>query len=72
MHALVDQGHTVIVIEHHPDVIAEADWVVEIGPEGGQNGGQLLHAGDPEALAKRKDSPTAPALAATLKRGKIK
>jgi excinuclease ABC subunit A len=53
-------------------VIAEADWVVEIGPEGGQNGGQLLHAGDPEALAKRKDSPTAPALAATLKRGKIK
>lgn len=72
LHALVDQGHTVIVIEHHPDVIAEADWVVEIGPEGGQNGGQLLHAGDPEALAKRKDSPTAPALAATLKRGKIK
>jgi excinuclease ABC subunit A len=72
LHALVDQGHTVVVIEHHPDVIAEADWVVEIGPEGGQAGGQLVHQGDPESLAVKKGSPTAPALALTLKRGKMK
>jgi excinuclease ABC subunit A len=72
LHALVDQGHTVVVIEHHPDVIAEADWVLEIGPEGGNAGGQLVHAGDPESLASNRRSPTAPALALTLKRGRIK
>ena len=72
LHALVDQGHTVIVIEHHPDVLAEADWLVEIGPEGGLAGGQLIHAGDPESLAKKSKSPTAPALALTLQRGKKK
>jgi len=72
LHALVDQGHTVVVIEHHPDVIAEADWVLEIGPEGGNAGGQLVHAGDPESLAANRRSPTAPALALTLKRGRIK
>lgn len=70
LHALVDQGHTVVVIEHHPDVIAEADWVLEIGPEGGQGGGALVHAGDPESLAKLKKSPTAPALRLTLERGR--
>ncbi|MFM9001066.1 MAG: excinuclease ABC subunit A, partial [Opitutia bacterium] len=68
LHALVDQGHTVVVIEHHPDVIAEADWAVEIGPEGGAAGGKLLHAGDPESLAALKGSPTAPALGAVLGR----
>ena len=66
LHALVGQGHTVVVIEHHPDVIAEADWVLEIGPEGGYAGGRLVHAGDPESLARRKQSPTAPALRAAL------
>ena len=71
LHALVDQGHTVVVIEHHPDVIAEADWVLEIGPEGGQAGGELVHAGDPESLAKSKKSPTAPSLRLTLERGKV-
>jgi excinuclease ABC subunit A len=69
LHALVDQGHTVVVIEHHPDVIAEADWVLEIGPEGGNAGGQLVHAGDPESLAKLRKSPTAPSLRLTLERG---
>ena len=72
LHALVDQGHTVIVIEHHPDVIAEADWVLEIGPEGGNAGGELVHAGDPESLAKQKKSPTAPSLRLTLQRGLVK
>ena len=71
LHALVDQGHTVVVIEHHPDVIAEADWVLEIGPEGGNAGGELVHAGEPESLAKLKRSPTAPSLRLTLERGKV-
>ena len=72
LHALVDQGHTVVVIEHHPDVLAEADWILEIGPEGGNAGGRLVHAGDPESLAAHRKSPTAPALAETLRRGRIK
>ena len=72
LHALVDQGHTVVVIEHHPDVIAEADWVLEIGPEGGNAGGELVHAGDPESLAKQKKSPTAPSLRLTLERGLVR
>ena len=61
-----------MVIEHHPDVIAEADWCLEIGPEGGNAGGRLIHAGDPESLATNRKSPTAPALALTLRRGRIK
>ena len=69
LHELVDQGHTVVVIEHHPDILAEADWLVEIGPEGGSGGGRLIHQGPPEELAVRKDSPTAPALAAALRIG---
>jgi len=72
LHALIDQGHTIVVIEHHPDVIAEADWVLEIGPEGGNAGGELVHAGDPESLAKQKKSPTAPSLRLTLQRGLVK
>ncbi len=70
LHALVDQGHTVGVIEHHPDVIAEGDWVIEIGPEGGNAGGRLVHSGDPESLAAHRKSPTAPSLKLTLERGK--
>ncbi len=67
LHDLVDQGHTVVVIEHHPDILAEADWLVEIGPEGGSGGGRLLHQGPPEGLLRVKGSPTAPALAAALR-----
>lgn len=62
LHALVDQGHTVVVVEHHLDVLAEADWLVEIGPDGGVAGGELLYAGAPEGLLKVKRSPTAPFL----------
>jgi len=69
LHALVDQGHTVVVIEHHPDILAEADWCIEIGPDGGQGGGRLVHEGTPESLAAHKNSPTASALALTLQRG---
>ena len=67
LHELVDQGHTVIVIEHHPDILAEADWLLEIGPEGGSGGGHLLYQGAPEGLLSVKDSPTAPALAQALR-----
>ena len=57
---LVDQGHTVVVIEHHLDLIAEADYLVEIGPEGGENGGKILYQGKTQGLTRIKQSPTAP------------
>jgi excinuclease ABC subunit A len=59
LHRLVDKGHTVIVIEHHLDVIADADYVIEIGPDGGEAGGQLLYQGDVAGLKKAKESVTA-------------
>jgi excinuclease ABC subunit A len=57
--ALIDQGHSVLVIEHNIDVIRSADWVIDLGPEGGAGGGQLLYAGLPEGLKDVKDSYTA-------------
>lgn len=69
LHRLVDRGHTVVVIEHHLDLIAEADWILELGPESGEAGGKLLFKGIPEALAKNKKSPTGPFLRDILKRG---
>ncbi|WP_233259802.1 excinuclease ABC subunit UvrA [Chitinophaga sp. S165] len=56
--ALIDQGHTVLVIEHNIDVIRSADWVIDLGPEGGAGGGQLLYTGLPEGLKKVKESYT--------------
>src|SRR5690606_5195646 len=55
---LVDQGNTVIVIEHNLDVIKAADWIIELGPDGGEQGGQLIGEGPPEAIAAIADSPT--------------
>ena len=52
INALVDAGHTVLVIEHNMDMIAAADWIIDIGPEGGENGGNILFEGTPEAMAK--------------------
>ncbi|HQF37660.1 MAG TPA: excinuclease ABC subunit UvrA [Opitutaceae bacterium] len=68
LHRLVDQGHTVVVIEHHLDLLAEADWIVELGPDGGPAGGQLLYQGPVSGLSKLKRSPTAPYLRKLLAR----
>jgi len=62
LHALVDQGHTVVVIEHHLDLLAEADWIVELGPDGGPAGGELIYQGPLAGLLKVKRSPSAPYL----------
>ncbi|MFA6424423.1 MAG: AAA family ATPase, partial [Candidatus Magasanikbacteria bacterium] len=53
---LVEKGNTVIVIEHNLDVVKSCDWVLELGPEGGKGGGELVFAGSPEDLAKNKES----------------
>ena len=62
LHRLVDEGSTVIVIEHNPEVIKTADWLVDLGPEGGVAGGRLLFSGTPEDCARCPDSYTGQAL----------
>ena len=56
--ALIDKGHSIIVIEHNLDLIKCADWIIDIGPEGGENGGRILAVGTPEEVAKNKKSIT--------------
>jgi len=58
LHRLRDQGNTVVVIEHNLDVIKTADWVVDLGPEGGAGGGQIIATGTPEQVAKKRGSHT--------------
>jgi excinuclease ABC subunit A len=67
LNRLVDTGNTVIVIEHNLDVIKSADWVIDLGPEGGSGGGVVVAEGTPEAVAKNKASYTGTFLAASLK-----
>ena len=55
---LVDQGNTVIVIEHNLDIIKSADYIIDLGPEGGENGGQLIAEGTPEDIIKKPASYT--------------
>ncbi len=64
--ALLSRGHTIIVIEHNLDVIKCADWIIDLGPDGGKNGGNILFEGTPENLLKNRDSYTARALEGKL------
>ena len=66
LQALVDQGNTVIVIEHNLDVIKTADWIIDLGPEGGDGGGEIIAAGTPEDVAAVKESHTGQFLAPYL------
>jgi excinuclease ABC subunit A len=66
LYKLRDQGNTIVVIEHNLDVIKTADWVVDLGPEGGAGGGQVIAKGAPEAIAAARSSYTGQALQATL------
>ena len=70
LHRLVEAGNTVVVIEHNLDVIKGADWVVDLGPEGGAGGGRIIAEGTPEQVAKVKGSYTGQFLAPVLKRGR--
>ena len=67
LQALVEQGHSVIVIEHNLDVLKSADWILDLGPEGGEGGGRLVGEGTPETLAETRGSHTGEALKKVLK-----
>ena len=69
LHKLRDQGNTIVVIEHNLDVIKTADWIVDLGPEGGAGGGQIIATGTPEEVAKHKSSHTARFLKEILAKG---
>ena len=65
----MDKGNTVVVIEHNLDVVKTADWVIDLGPEGGDAGGQVVAAGTPEQVAQAKGSHTGRFLARVLPPG---
>jgi excinuclease ABC subunit A len=66
LHRLVDRGDTVIVVEHNLDLVAAADCVIDLGPEGGEGGGKVVVAGAPAKVAAHKSSRTAPYLSKLL------
>ncbi|WGD31258.1 excinuclease ABC subunit UvrA [Ancylobacter sp. WKF20] len=72
LHELVEQGNTVVVIEHNLEVIKTADWVLDLGPEGGDGGGEIVAAGPPEVIAKTERSHTGRFLAEVLARRPLK
>jgi len=59
LHRLRNNGNTVVVIEHNLDVIKTADWIIDLGPEGGEGGGEIIATGTPQQVAKQKQSYTA-------------
>jgi excinuclease ABC subunit A len=67
---LIDSGHSVIVIEHNLDLIAEADWLIDLGPEGGEEGGEIVASGTPEEISRNKKSHTGRFLQGVLKAGR--
>ena len=67
LHRLRDHGNTIVVIEHNLDVIKTADWIIDLGPEGGDKGGQIVVAGTPETVAKHAKSYTGAFLRKTLR-----
>jgi excinuclease ABC subunit A len=70
LHSLVELGNTVVVIEHHLDVIKTADWVIDLGPEGGERGGHVVACGPPEEISRVAKSHTGQALKKSLRGGK--
>jgi excinuclease ABC subunit A len=68
LHELTDTGNTVVVIEHNLEVIKTADWIIDLGPEGGDGGGEIVAAGTPEDIVKAKRSYTAAFLKPVLLR----
>ena len=66
--ALIKQGHSIIVVEHNPEVIKSSDWIIDLGPEGGEKGGMIVGEGTPEQLAQYKDSYTGAYLKEKLKK----
>ena len=71
LHRLVDKGNTVIVIEHNLDVVKTADWVIDLGPEGGETGGYVVAAGTPEEVAAVEESHTGRFLAKIVGSGPV-
>jgi excinuclease ABC subunit A len=69
LHRLVDKGNTVVVIEHNLDVVKTADWVIDLGPEGGERGGRVVAEGSPETIAQSKASHTGEYLRKVLQAG---
>jgi excinuclease ABC subunit A len=67
LHRLRDHGNTVVVIEHNLDVIKTADWVIDLGPEGGSGGGRVVAVGTPETIARKRGSHTGKFLKAALR-----
>ncbi|MBN9024750.1 MAG: ATP-binding cassette domain-containing protein, partial [Rhizobiales bacterium] len=70
LHSLVDQGNTVVVIEHNLEVIKTADWIIDIGPEGGDGGGEIVAVGTPEQIAKEPRSYTGQFLKPVLEKAR--